>query len=68
MKIAFKKLILVLCVISITITVLYLFYIRFKNIDMTDTRLFVTYWKEGIVSFIILIGSSALFDATFKSL
>jgi nucleoside permease NupC len=32
-------------------------YLRFTNIDMSETRLFVTYWKEfAVISISVVIG------------
>jgi hypothetical protein len=35
--------------VVIVTTLAFVVYTRFTNIDMTETRLFVTYWKEYIV-------------------
>jgi uncharacterized membrane protein len=30
-------------------------YLRFTNIDMSETRLFVAYWKEFAVIFVLVV-------------
>lgn len=68
MKEMFKKTILVLCGVLILCSVLYLFKIRFQNIDMTELRLFITYWKECLTSIFVIIISGVIFDMTFKKI
>jgi uncharacterized membrane protein YobD (UPF0266 family) len=41
-----KSLLLFLLLAEFGIIGGYLFYTRFTNIDMTETRLFFTYWKQ----------------------
>lgn len=68
MKRLFKKIVMVLCIISMLCTTIFCFTLKFQNIDMTEARLFVTYWKESIIAFCILVGSGVLFDRITKSL
>jgi hypothetical protein len=44
----------------IVIGMVYTFYIQFMNIDMTQTRLFITFWREWLVIFTIEILGSAI--------
>lgn len=46
----------------ILIPVIFLFVIRFKNIDMTETRLLVTYWKEIVALVVIMLGAYTVLD------
>jgi len=50
--------------ILILIGLIWLFYIRFTNIDMTGTRMFLSYWKQWLAIFTFFIGGSWLI---FKS-
>lgn len=68
MKNLLKKIIITICAIAIAISVLYLFKLRFSNIDMTDLRLFITYWKQGLISFIVIVLSVIVLDKTITSL
>lgn len=38
-----------------------IFYIRFTNIDMSETRLLVSYWKELLVGVVFTISGYLLF-------
>lgn len=46
------NLILYLIILLVTI---FLGSIKFKNIDMTETRLFITYWKEYLIGGVIIL-------------
>lgn len=45
---------------------LFALYLRFTNIDMTEMRLFLTYWKEFSVCCVLLI-IGALFVKSHRS-
>ena len=50
------KWILVLLMLGIELVVfIYLVKLKFKNIDMTDLRLFITYWKEYNIRFLLML-------------
>lgn len=42
--------------------------LKITNIDMTDMRLFITYWREILISLFVLICSSAGFIKTMDSM
>ena len=39
-------------------------YTRWSNIDMTETRLFLTYWKEYLVGMVIFLAFGILYKKT----
>ena len=51
-------------VVSFLTMAVYVTYIRFANIDMTETRVFFTYWKEYSVILVIFIIFAVLHSAT----
>lgn len=62
MKKIIKNILMWLSFACILIPVIFLFVIRFKNIDMTETRLLVTYWKEIIALIVIMLGAYTVLD------
>ena len=50
----FKK---IICLICLVLTIGYAFYLQFTNIDMTQARLVLTYWKQYIVIFAVILVS-----------
>jgi len=55
MKKIIINLIFILALIGI---IVYSLYLRFTNADMTETRLFITYWKQYLaITVVVLIGS-----------
>lgn len=51
---------LVIVILSL-ISLVWLLKIRFSNIDMTELRLLVTYWKQLLVILVMLISALALY-------
>lgn len=59
-----NKLIKSLVYVSLLCYAAYIFYTRFTNIDLTETQLFLKFWKEYTIGFIIeniLISSYIIF-------
>jgi len=53
-----KRFIFVLGILLILISAIFCIFIKFKNPDMTETRLFITYWPQILFfSFIAFIGA-----------
>lgn len=50
-------------IIGIVLAILivgYVFYLRFTNIDMTDTRLLLTFWKQFVFMIPVMVYSTYL--------
>ena len=60
-----KKTINTISWIGIGVTGLALFglsvYVRFANVDATETRLFLLYWKEYVIGMIVFVIFGALY-------
>lgn len=56
LKYLLKNLWFVLYVIALLATCIINLYLKFENVDMTSTRLFVTYWPIYIVEVVVIIG------------
>lgn len=52
------KIIKVLSIIVLFLIVIYGFYLRFSNPDMTEARLFLTYWKQIVLMIVGIIIST----------
>jgi drug/metabolite transporter (DMT)-like permease len=55
-----KKILGIVCLICFAIIMIFMIYIKFTHIDMTDTRLFVNYWWECIMCVILGMGGGYL--------
>ena len=52
----YKWLIIITLLLIMLFTLIFLGSLKMKNIDMTDTRLLITYWKEHLIGTIITMG------------
>ena len=52
----YKWLITIMLLLIMLFTLIFLGSLKAKNIDMTDTRLLITYWKEYLIGAIITMG------------
>ena len=52
----YKWLIIITLLLIMLFTLIFLGSLKMKNIDMTDTRLLITYWKEYLIGTIITMG------------
>lgn len=55
MKDIMKKVWLILFVISILATIVINLYIQFTNVDVTETRIFITYWPVFMIEVIVIL-------------
>lgn len=56
-----KWLLIVLIILIMVFTLIYLGNLKWSNVDITDKRLFVMYWKEYLIGgFIYLAGYLAI--------
>jgi len=46
----------------ILLCIIYIIYLQFSNIDMTDTRLFVEHWKEYLIISLIIMINTIIFN------
>ena len=53
-------------VVVSTAFIVFVLYRRFTNIDMTETRFFVTYWMEYAISFALIVIFSVVRELTRK--
>lgn len=56
------KIFLVLSIICFLVSIGLMSYLSFSNVDMTNTRLFITYWKQYIIIFLLFALSSIFFN------
>jgi len=49
-----RKLLITIGIILMIVPILFVFYIIFSNPDMTQIRLFFTFWKEIIICILII--------------
>lgn len=52
----YKLLIIIMLAIIMLFIMIFFGSLRLKNIDMSETRLLVTYWKEYLVGVILAMG------------
>jgi amino acid permease len=62
-----NKIIKIICMISSMLAFIYQGYIVLTNIDMTYTRLFITYWWQYLITIIIYIVSYSVYMHTQKN-
>jgi hypothetical protein len=60
----FNSLFLILLVVSFFAVAGYAAYIRITNVDMTETRLFLTYWKQLLLIMVIYTGAAIGYEMT----
>lgn len=52
--------------ISLTLGLVWSYYLMYTNMDMTDMRFFVTFWPQLIMMFFMMIGGTYLMRDLFK--
>lgn len=57
-----NKIIKIMCLISIALAFSYDLYIKLTNIDMTNTRLFITYWWQYLITVIVYVVAYSIYN------
>lgn len=63
----YKWLIIITLLLIMLFTLIFLGSLKMKNIDMTDTRLLITYWKEYLIGTILTIGCYLIMKFVLKN-